>query len=78
MSEPVLVVVTRYYKIEGNEEGTWRSERVRMNELKPGDTFSVFENAPGYWVAESEPTIIDGVWGIEAAPIDGDIGEVYC
>jgi hypothetical protein len=45
----------------------WR--RVRMYDLQPGDVFR-FSNENAMWIASSEPHVQNGVWSIQANPIN--------
>jgi hypothetical protein len=56
--------------VKRKDESEWTP--VKLNELKIGDTFIMFdspdEQIGGEWVAMSEPTLdeITGVWGVVA------------
>jgi hypothetical protein len=51
-------------KKQGNE---WMT--VRLSDIEIGDTFIMFDDdtqVGGEWLAESSPSLKDGVWGIVA------------
>ena len=55
--------------VKRKDESEWTT--IRLNELKSGDTFIMFdspnEQVGGEWIAESDPAMNQsGVWGIAA------------
>jgi hypothetical protein len=53
--------------VKKKQSGEWIT--VRLSDIEIGDTFIMFDDdtqVGGEWLAESAPSLKDGVWGIVA------------